>query len=99
MTKMATSDENVAQSDVIKYCVQLKKHPALIDNMENIIFYQDNAPCHRSQETQSELDVIGFQKLPYALRLCSVSLFEITITRSKVQKLYQETLRVLNTLK
>lgn len=38
--------------------VKLKKRPALIDNMENIIFYQDNAPCHRSQETQIELDVM-----------------------------------------
>jgi hypothetical protein len=64
MPKMATSDENAAQSDVIEYCVQLKQRPALIDNMENIIFHQDNAPCHRSQETQLELDVIGFQRLP-----------------------------------
>ena len=57
---MATSDENAAQRDVIEYWVQFKKRPALTDNMENIIFYQDNALCHRSQETQLELDVIGF---------------------------------------
>jgi hypothetical protein len=52
MPKMATSDENAAQRNVIEYCVKLKKRPALIDNMENIIFYQDNAPCHKSQETE-----------------------------------------------
>ena len=101
---MATSDENAAQRNVTEYYVKLKKRPALIDNMENIIFYQDNAPCDRSKETQIELDVIGFQRLPYALRLCSVSLFEITITRSHVRKLQRtppgnSTLRVLSTLK
>jgi hypothetical protein len=104
MPKMATSDENAAQRNVIEYCVKLKKRPALLENMENIIFYQDNAPCHRSQETQIELDVIGFQRLPYALRLCSVFLFNITITRSQVRKLQRtpsgnSTLRVLSTLK
>jgi hypothetical protein len=55
---MATSDENAAQRNVIDYCVKLKKRPTIIDNMENIIFYQDNAPCYRSQETQIKLDVM-----------------------------------------
>jgi hypothetical protein len=104
MPKMATSDENAAQRNVIEYCVKLKKRPELIDNMENIIFYQDNAPCHRSPEREIEIDVIGFQRLPYALRLCSISLFKITITRSQVRKLQRtppgnSTLRVLSTLK
>jgi hypothetical protein len=49
---MATSDENAAQRNVTEYYAKLKKRPALIDNMENIIFYQDNAPCDRSKETQ-----------------------------------------------
>jgi hypothetical protein len=86
---MATSDENWAQRNVIEYCVQLKKRPTLIDNMENIIFYQDKAHSNRSQETQFGLDGIGFQRLPYVLRLCDVSLFEITITRSQVRTLQQ----------
>jgi hypothetical protein len=63
------------------YCVQLKKRPALKDNMENIIFYQDNAPCHISQEKQIELDLINFRDFRTPLNfaaVCSVSLFEVT---------------------
>jgi hypothetical protein len=51
MPKMAMSDGNAAQRNVIEYCVKLKKRPALIENTQNILFNQDNAPCYRSQDT------------------------------------------------
>jgi histone-lysine N-methyltransferase SETMAR len=87
-----------------------KKRPALIDNMENIIFHQDNAPCHRSQETQLELDVIGFQRLPHApyspdLAPLDFAVFPYLKSQLRGQRfenfseLRQETLRVLSTLK
>ena len=40
-----------------------KKRPELV---ENVIFHQDNAPCHKSQNTLLELGVLVFQRLEHA---------------------------------
>jgi hypothetical protein len=71
--------------------------------MVNIIFYQDNAPCHRSHKTQIEPDVIGFQRLPYT----PVDFAVFPYLKSQLRghrfenfsEFSQETLRVLRTLK
>ena len=46
-----------------------KKRPELYADVENLIFHQDNAPSHTAQQTQLEIDVLGFRKIvhpPYS---------------------------------
>lgn len=42
-----------------------KKRPTLADNIENVILHQDNAPSHTAEETQLEIDVLGFQRVEH----------------------------------
>lgn len=78
--------------------------------MENIIFHQDNAPCHIAQHTQLELDVLGFQRLahpPYSPDLAPLDYALFPYLKSQLRRhrfgdfseLQQETLRVLRVLK
>ena len=46
-----------------------KKRRDLYDNIENMIFHQDNAPSHTAGRTQLEIDVLGFKRVvhpPYS---------------------------------
>jgi len=42
-----------------------KKRPGLASDVGTVIFHQDNAPSHKSAETQLEIDLIGFQRLAH----------------------------------
>ena len=39
-----------------------KKRPELINEIENEVLHQDNAPPHTANTTQIEIDVLGFQR-------------------------------------
>ena len=41
-----------------------RKRPGI--DMDTVIFHQDNAPPHRAEVTQLELDVMGFQQLVHS---------------------------------
>ena len=46
-----------------------KKRPELINEIENVVLHQDNAPPHTANTTQIEIDVLGFQRVdnpPYS---------------------------------
>ena len=42
-----------------------KKRPAMAENIENIIYHHDNAPAHTASESELELSLLGFQRLPH----------------------------------
>ncbi|WAR01279.1 MOS1T-like protein [Mya arenaria] len=49
-----------------------KKRPGMEEDIENVLFHQDNAPAHRARYTELELDVLGIGRLkhaPYSLDL------------------------------
>ncbi|MES9994114.1 MAG: hypothetical protein ABW098_19350, partial [Candidatus Thiodiazotropha sp.] len=42
-----------------------KKRPALYENPGSILFHQDNAPSHTAENTNLEIDVLGFGRLAH----------------------------------
>ena len=43
-----------------------KKRPAMTEDIENIIYHHDNAPTHSASQTNLELSLLGFQRLPHS---------------------------------
>ena len=42
-----------------------KKRPELSQQLENVIFHQDNAPAHTTATTQLEITLLGFDKITH----------------------------------
>ena len=42
-----------------------KKRPMMAEDTENIIYHHDNAPAHSASDTDLELTLLGFQRLPH----------------------------------
>lgn len=43
-----------------------KKRPHMSQNLENVLFHHDNAPCHTAAATQLEIGLLGFEQIPHA---------------------------------
>lgn len=43
-----------------------KKRPEKAEQLENVLFHQDNAPPHKAATTQLELSLIGFDQIIHA---------------------------------
>ena len=55
----AESTEDVATAE------QPEEEAETADDIENVVYHHDNAPAHSSSETDLELALMGFQRLPH----------------------------------
>ena len=41
------------------------KRPAMIQDLKNVIYHQDNAPAHTAASTELKIGLLGFQRLSH----------------------------------
>ncbi|VVC40054.1 Hypothetical protein CINCED_3A010488 [Cinara cedri] len=55
--KRGNTQQSAAKDEIVKKRLHFKK--------KKVLFYQDNAPCHKSMKTMEKLHELGFELLPH----------------------------------